>query len=120
MSIFRIGLLVAVVIAVLPEDQEQQARLYDRAANAVHWTTTFCDRNAATCTHAGNVWSAFVRKARLGAQMAYELATKQSQSSPGGASGDEGRVTPAYERPPLGTLTPDDLQPAWRGSGADI
>ena len=120
MSIFRIGLLVAVVIAVLPEDQEQQARLYDRAANAVHWTTTFCDRNEAACTHAGNVWSAFVRKARFGAQMAYELATKQSQSAPGGASGDEGRVTPASERPPLGTLTPDDLQPAWRGSGADI
>ena len=72
------GILVAVVVAVLPADREQQARLYDRAATAVHWTATFCDRNGPTCAQAGVVWSGFVQKAQFGAEMAYELAMKYS------------------------------------------
>ena len=109
MSIVKIGILVAIVVAVLPADKEQQARLYDRAATAVHWTATFCDRNGPTCSQAKVMWSAFVQKAQFGAQMAYELAMKHS-------SRDQG-VSPAAIQPADGTLTPEDLQPAWRGSG---
>jgi hypothetical protein len=113
MSIVRVGILVAVVIAVLPADKEQQARLYDRAASAVHWTATFCDRNGPTCTQAGHLWSTFVKKAQFGAQMAYELALKYSKS-------DNRYLAPASVEPAQGTLTPRDLQPAWRGSPRDI
>ncbi len=113
MSIVRVGILVAVVIAVLPADKEQQARLYDRAASAVHWTATFCDRNGPTCTQAGDLWSAFVKKAQFGAQMAYELALKYSKS-------DNSYLAPASVEPAQGTLTPHDLRPAWRGSPRDI
>jgi len=109
MSIIRIGILVAVVIAVLPADEQQQARLYDRAASAVHWTATFCDRNGPTCEKAGDVWATFLKKARFGAQMAYEMALKYSKS-------DNGYITPASQ----GTLTPHDLKPAWRGVSTDI
>ncbi len=113
MSIVKIGILVAVVIAVLPSDQEQQARLYDRAAGAVHWTATFCDRNGATCEQAGVVWHAFVKKAQFGAQMAYALAVKYSK-------GDTGTIAPASIDPGPGTLSPHDLQPAWRGTDTHI
>ena len=109
MSIVKIGILVAIVVAVLPADKEQQARLYDRAATAVHWTATFCDRNGPTCGQAKVMWSAFVQKAQFGAQMAYELAMKHS-------SRDQGLSTGAIQ-PADGTLTPQDLQPAWRGTG---
>ena len=78
MSILKVGILVAVVVAVLPADREQQAALYDRAASAVHWTATFCDRNGPTCEQAGVLWAGFVKKAQFGAAMAYELATKNS------------------------------------------
>ncbi len=108
MSIVRVGIIVAVVVAVLPADKQQQARLYDRAASAVHWTATFCDRNGPTCSQAGELWSAFVQKAQFGAQMAYELAQKYSSSQ-------SGSVTPASTGSVHGTLTPQDLQPAWRG-----
>jgi hypothetical protein len=107
MSIVKIGILVAIVVAVLPADKEQQARLYDRAATAVHWTATFCDRNGPTCSQAKVLWSGFVQKAQFGAQMAYELATKHSPQS----------ASPSLIQPADGTLTPQDLQPAWRGSG---
>ena len=109
MSIVKIGILIAIVVAVLPADKEQQARLYDRAATAVQWTATFCDRNSSTCSQARVVWSAFVQKAQFGAQMAYELAMKHS-------SRDQ-NASPALIQPADGTLTPQDLQPAWRGTG---
>jgi hypothetical protein len=110
MSIVRIGILVAVVVAVLPADREQQAALYDRAASAVHWTATFCDRNGPTCVQAGDLWSAFAQKAKFGAQMAYELALKYSKSETGG-------LYPAADH---GTLTREDLEPAWRGNPAGV
>lgn len=112
MSIVRVGILVAVVVAVLPADKEQQARLYDRAANAAHWTSTFCDRNEATCSNAGALWSALLAKAQFGAQIAYELARKYS-------SGDNGYFTQTSARPVQNTLTPEDLEPAWRGRTFD-
>lgn len=110
MSLLRIGILVALVVAVLPADKEQQSRLYDRAANAVHWTATFCDRNGETCQQASTLWSAFVTKAQFGAQMAYELALKY-------AGNDENYIEPVDAGHYQGTLKPQDLQPAWRGTG---
>lgn len=114
MSILKIGILVAVVVAVLPTDREQQAALYDRAASAVHWTATFCDRNGATCEQAGVLWDGFVQKAKFGAAMAYELAMKSA-----GKESDNARsyslIEPTLDLTPRGTLRPDDLEPAWRG-----
>ncbi len=112
MSIIRTGLLVAAVVAVLPADRQQQAHLFDRAANAVHWTATFCDRNGPTCTQAASMWSAFMTKAQFGAQMAYSLAQKYSKPE-GGYAAPSSALSPAID-----TLRPEDLEPAWRGSGA--
>jgi hypothetical protein len=111
MSILKIGLLVAVVVAVLPADREQQAALYDRAAGAVHWTATFCDRNGPTCEQAGVLWDGFVKKAQFGAAMAYELAMRQSGKEP-----NVQLIEPTVDMRPRGTLRPDDLEPAWRGT----
>jgi len=114
MSIVKVGILVAIVVAVLPADKEEQARLYNRAANAVHWTATFCDRNGPMCSRAGDLWSAFVQKARFGASMAYELVLKHSSR---GSGVEKTHFAPAVMRPLDGTLKPQDLEPAWRGSG---
>ena len=111
MSILKVGLLVAVVVAVLPADREQQAALYDRAASAVHWTATFCDRNGPTCEQAGVVWASFVKKAQFGASMAYELAMKQM-----GKDQTRSLIEPTVDMTPRGTLRAEDLEPVWRGA----
>jgi hypothetical protein len=113
MSILKIGILVAVVVAVLPADRAQQAALYDRAATAVHWTATFCDRNGPTCERAGIVWSGFVEKAKFGAAMAYELAMKQSGRD---VAQSRSLIEPTVDMTPRGTLRADDLEPVWRGA----
>ena len=110
MSILKIGILVAVVVAVLPTDREQQAALYDRTASAVHWTATFCDRNGQTCEQAGVLWEGFVQKAKFGAAMAYELAMKSA-----GKEQNFSLIEPTVDMTPRGTLRQDDLEPAWRG-----
>ncbi|MFA5901501.1 MAG: hypothetical protein WC829_20560 [Hyphomicrobium sp.] len=111
MSIIKVGILVAIVVAVLPTDREQQAALYDRTASAVHWTATFCDRNGTTCDQAGTIWEGFVQKAKFGAAMAYELAMKSA-----GKAENFRLIEPTIDLTPQGTLRPDDLQPAWRGT----
>ena len=112
MSILKTGILVALVVAILPTDREQQAALYDRAASAVHWTATFCDRNGPTCEQAGVLWNGFVEKAKFGAAMAYDLAMKNAGKDQGFSL-----IEPTVDLTPRGTLRPDDLEPAWRGSG---
>jgi len=107
MFLLKIGIVVALVIAVLPANEQQQARLYDRAAAAVHWTTTFCDRNGPTCNRAGELWQAFVAKATFGARMAYDMAVTYKND-------DGSYLTPAMLGQELGTLRPEDREPAWR------
>jgi hypothetical protein len=112
MSILKIGILVAAVVAILPADREQQAALYDRAASAVHWTATFCDRNGTTCQQAGVLWTGFVQKAQFGAAMAYELVMKHA----GNEQQSRSLIEPTVDLTPRGTLRADDLAPAWRGA----
>ncbi len=104
----KLALIGTLVIAVLPANEQQQARLYDRAAAAVHWTTTFCDRNGPTCNRAGELWQAFVTKAKFGARMAYDMAVKYKND-------DGSYLTPARLGQERGTLRPEDREPAWRG-----
>ena len=104
----KIALIGTLVIAVLPSNEQQQDQLFNRAATAVHWTTTFCDRNGAVCTQAGEVLGTLARKAKFGATMAYDMALKYSDNA-------GGYLSPVRYGPERGTLRPADLDPDWRG-----
>ena len=113
---FWLGLLVL----LLPSDEQQQARLYGTATTAVERVTTFCERNARTCTMSAEAWSTFLKKAEFGARLVGDLISSggrqavhdasQSQSPPQNMSAN----TKLDQR---GTLSPMDMQPAWRGPG---
>lgn len=129
MGILRLGFIVAVGVALLPSDREQQEILYNRAALAAKWTFTFCDRNAQTCATASNLWSQFVKKAQFGGKLAYDTLAEHlggdEQSFDAQPAGllfnSDGRTrvleTGALkaDRAPSGTLKPGDLEPDWRG-----
>ena len=105
MSLFRVGILVAAVVAVLPADRQQQAHLYDRAASAVHWTATFCDRNGQTCAQAASLWSAFLTKAQFGAQMPTRSPGERPRASAARTAlvirVSSSRITPAASSLPI-------------------
>lgn len=117
MGVLRLGIIVAVGVALLPSDSEQQEMLYNRAALAAQWTVTYCDRNPQTCVVAGDLWDGFKKKAQFGARLAYD--TVMEQLAPGGT--EHASTAEAYK--PVaggkaletGTLKPTDLTIEWRG-----
>lgn len=120
MFLIRAAFWIGLLVLLLPTDENQQARLYGAAASTVERITTFCDRNTRTCEVGSEVWAAFLKKAEFGARMAFELITSRIS----GKEEDGARVEPASakgkaEKKPhpahRGTLTPDDLNPPWRG-----
>lgn len=108
MAFIRKLIVLGAVVAVLPTDQTQQSQFYDRAANALHWTMTFCDRNATLCTEGRAVWQTFASKAEFGADVIYTLVQQQLAAGPPAATPEPATVTSR------GTLKPDDMQPRWR------
>lgn len=120
MGLFRLAVVVAVGVSLLPAEREKQDQLYERAAQAANWTLTFCDRNAETCAKATTFWEEFAKKAEFGAKLAYDVMRDQQAPDE-----DEKVVAPAHyensESSTLspGTLTPNDVKPAWRGKSTN-
>ena len=122
MFLIRMAFWIGLVVLLLPTDERQQARVYGTAAAALERATTFCDRNAQTCTAGAEVWAAFVKKAEFAARMAIDLAMSSGKKDEDGAGAHtqpaaakgkpEPKLQPQAER---GTLTPADMTPAWRG-----
>jgi Family of unknown function (DUF5330) len=118
MFFVKLAFWLGVVVLLLPSDEQQQARLYGTATTAVERVTTFCDRNARTCTMGAEAWSTFLKKAEFGARLVGELVNPGARQSSA-----EGPYAPPQDmstgpRPDArGTLSPMDMQPAWRGPG---
>jgi hypothetical protein len=113
MGLLRIATIIAVGIAVLPSDRDQQQRLYDRAGATAEWVITFCDRNGPTCAKGAELWSQFVAKAEFGAKLAYDTLREQQAGKDPAA---ERSYSAASLERDSGTLTPQDKRPAWRGN----
>lgn len=118
MGIFRLAAVVAVGVSLLPADRESQERLYQRAASAASWTMTFCERNAAACTQASGLWSEFSKKAEFGAKLAFDVVRDNENGAALSPQPAAQQRTRPLDQSVSGTLTNDDLRPAWRGKMA--
>ncbi len=113
MGMLRIATVVAVGVALLPAEPESQEALYKRAAATTTWVVTFCDRNATVCTQSAKLWQQFVAKAEFGAKLAYDMMREGEQIR--SESAMDAPIAPASLERGSGTLTKEDLAPAWRG-----
>lgn len=102
MFLIRTAFWLSLVVLILPTDARQQERLYTTASNAAHQAATFCDRNRELCDKGAEHWATFRRKLEFGTRMVYDIANERMAGKPA--------VQPT-------SLTPEDLQPAWRGRG---
>jgi hypothetical protein len=121
MGLLRIAAVVAVGVALLPSDRDQQQRLYERAGSTAEWVFTFCERNAETCTKGSELWSQFVTKAQFGAKLAYDMMSERqgAGNETAAADHDDRPYKPAVLEREMGTLTPLDKEPQWRGKKAN-
>lgn len=108
MFFIRTTLLLGLGVLVLPTDENSQARVYDGAKTAVHWTSTFCDRNAEACVQGHQAWGVFVKKAEFGAKMALNLITEQGRDARAQASPPPGFAhgQPIASRTPAPAVSP--------------
>ena len=123
MGLFRIAIVAAVGVALLPSDREHQQQLYQRASSATSWAVTFCDRNAATCEQAAGLWGEFKKKAEFGIELALDMVRDGNAVNNDAAKSKDAIVSPAEGRLATSsivktTLTSADLKPEWRGKVA--
>ena len=119
MFLIRMAFWLGVVIMLIPVDEETVRSAPEAAVQpigafeavgaaqeALSDVGGFCDRNPATCDVGGRIATTFALKAKTGARLVTEFIDEQ-------LSGETAPADPAR-----GTLTPDDLQPEWRGPAA--
>ena len=119
MGVLKLAAIAAVGVSLLPSERDKQEQLYARAAAATTWAVTFCDRNAATCVQATNLWAEFTKKAEFGAKLALDMAREKEKTA--SMTREDGAAPASYEPAAsrAGTLTPHDVKPAWRGKTAN-
>jgi hypothetical protein len=119
MSLIRVVFWLAIIIFLLPTDDQRQAQISGTASAAFERAVTFCDRNPSTCATASELWVTFVRKAEFGMEQVARMLRDRMSGSPQRQqeASDPGQVR--FEPvPPRGTLTSGDLAPQWRGQSA--
>ena len=119
MFLLRAAFWIGLVVVLMPTDEKNQAKLVEQAQSALHWSWTFCDRNAATCKAGADAWAVFVKKAEFGATLAAGMLHDWSEKSaregvePGGSAIEPVRQNPRPQ--PYHQLNRDDMLPPWRG-----
>lgn len=118
MFLLRTAFWLSIVVFLIPVDHaaEQQAETVKsqpigalEAASAAQATLSdmsgFCSRNPTTCDIGGRVATTFLLKAQTGARLVYDFIDRSLADKAGAAGVDHG------------TLTSNDLAPAWRQPG---
>jgi hypothetical protein len=116
----------------VPTDEASQKTFKQNLAASASYASEFCARNPGTCATGLEYWGIFKKKAEVAGTLAFELAKERMLGAATGAAGaparDAGETPPttkpskrALETPRAqpahyrGTLTEQDLKPAWRG-----
>jgi hypothetical protein len=124
--LLRVAFWLCVVLILLPTGKSQEAskasqvsavEAVSAASAAISDLGHFCERQPDACAVGGQAAVTLGHKARDGAKMLYEFLSEKL------APGETGSIarTPAKPgshapaRSPQHTLTPADLEPAWRG-----
>jgi hypothetical protein len=123
MFLFRAAFWVGLAVMLMPTDEKNQARLLEQAQAALHWSWTFCDRNAATCKTSAEAWTLFVKKAEFGASLAAgmlqdwsEKAARDQTAAPPLAGASVIEPMRQAPRPIPSQLKQEDMLPPWRGN----
>ena len=126
--LLRMAFWLSVVLILLPSGGAQRgpstneigaADALSAATETVHDLRGFCAREPNACTVGSELATTVGYRARAGAKMLYDLLTEAlAPQETGSLAGDTGRSEPAkpsQRQASQNTLTPADLEPAWRG-----
>jgi hypothetical protein len=115
MFFIKLAFWLGVIVLLLPADEQQQARLYGTASTTVERVVTFCDRNAKTCAMGAEAWATFLKKAEFGARLVGDLVSSSGRPGSDALPPPGQNMSANAKVDTRGTLSPMDMQPAWRG-----
>lgn len=127
--LLRVGFWLSIVILLLPTGETNKSPASQLStseavsAAGAAWSDLrqICTRQPEVCEVGGQAAVAFGYKAQASAKMLYEFITEQLSPSETGSVAatqkpkTETSTAEAREPRPHETLTPTDLEPAWRG-----
>ncbi|MDQ2955036.1 MAG: DUF5330 domain-containing protein [Pseudomonadota bacterium] len=122
--VLRSAFWLSVVLVLLPTGKSQPSSAPPGAVEAVSAAgaalsdmTGFCDRQPGACLTGAQAAVAFGQRAQAGAKLVYEfLSEKAAPADTGSVKAVPGKtITTVTAKPSQHTLTPVDLNPAWRG-----
>lgn len=126
--LLRMAFWLGLVLVLLPSGGAQHgpsteavgaADAISAASATVHDLTGFCSREPNACTVGSELASSMGYRARAGAKMLYQMLTEafapRDSGSLAGDSGRSARGEASLRQASENTLTPADLNPAWRG-----
>lgn len=114
MFLIRSAFWLALLVALLPSDPTEQARMYQTASYAVYRAATFCDRNPVVCTEAQAYWVVFKEKAAVGTRMAGDLLNERMTARPTAQHAPQATQPLLEPLPAVDTLRSADRAPEWR------
>ena len=115
MSLIRTALVLGAVVYAMPTDAQKQQQLLHSASDTVVWGLTFCQREPATCAQAKAVGQQLLDKARFGAALAGDIASKWSEQHSGRKAATTLTIEDALATPANQAIVQDTPDPSING-----
>jgi len=125
--LLRAAFWLSLVLVLLPSapDRNEAGRpqigaieALGAAQAAVEDARGFCHRRPGACETGSQAFHAFGQRAQQGAKILYEFLSDRFADAPAAKPRKEREETGSILRPGRHTLSADDAEPAWRGSGS--
>ena len=121
MFLIKTAFWLALIIVLLPTNNETQDEIYGSAVAAARDLTTFCVRNPEVCRNSKAALEKFGEKAQFGAKVVMDALKEDKSEKTDLAMAPEAQdprpMAPLPQLSRQNTLTSEDLQPAWTGPG---
>lgn len=114
MFLIRTAFWLCLLILLLPTDEQEQRVVYGNAEAAVKDLSSFCTRNPEVCEASKDAAHTFSKKAQFGAQMLMDFFQESTADTSYSETSERANRRPSFFRKEArGTLTAEDLKPAW-------
>lgn len=114
MFLIRTAFWLCLLILLLPTDEQEQRVVYGNAEAAVKDLSSFCARNPEVCEASKDAAHTFSKKAQFGAQMLMDFFQESTADTSYSETSERANRRPSFFRKEArGTLTAEDLKPAW-------
>ncbi len=115
MFIVRTVFWLAIIILLLPANEQQQREVYGTAEAAVSDLSNFCIRKPIVCMQSKSAFDTFTQKVQFSAKMVMDFVHKFDSDEFAEADAKPSRKLSYFGTGSQSTLNDNDMGPTWSG-----